>query len=488
VVNAAGNRRHRQPWVRLRIAYGLASLVLAGLYPVLPVLAQDVIPGVLAASAAASVAYGRRHVRRDRRAPWTLLLAALVCFVAAGMALLLPGEYSTTVRWLVDAVGNLLVLAAALALIVGRGSRDIGGTIDAAVVAVAVGSVLWAVLPHRLGADDSPAAQLNLFVVVVAFSGVAGALLRLSTISTEPNPALGWLLAAIGIAIVENALRAAAGANEALETVAAVLSISAVAAVGLFGLDPAAPYLMRRHPLARAERLSPARLAFLCAAVAAFLVVIGVRELAVGDTAGALLAAQGLVVTALVMLRIGVLAAEWARTERTLEHQASHDPLTQLLNRREFITRLRAVLAQDRRCAVIFCDLDDFKSVNDLYGHEAGDRLLIEVAQRLIGCVRPPHVVSRFGGDEFVVLLIDVTDEQVEAIRACLVDALAQPYAAGDGITVGITVGISVGVAYSDDGRDPELLLQAADRQMYAEKVSRGRLGRYGDGYSAHRS
>jgi diguanylate cyclase (GGDEF) domain len=467
VVNAAeGGPR---PLRTLRVAYGLASLALAGLYPVLPEPVRDVILIGAIAGAGACVAYGRQLVRCDRRLPWTLLLGALVAFLAAGFALLLPVQHATTVHWLIDAVGNVLVLAAALALIIGRRSRDIGGIIDAAVIAFAAGSVLWVALPHRLDSDGGFAAQLDLFVVVVAFSGVLGALVRVATTGLRPNPALRWLLAAVGIAITENILRALDAGHAVPHTVAAMLSVVALGTTGQFGLDPAAPSLTRRRPTVRSERLSVARLVFLCAAVAAFPIVVGVRALLDDDTAGVLLAAQGVIVAALVMLRIGVLSFAWARAERALEHQASHDPLTQLLNRREFIARLADVLARGERCAVVFCDLDNFKAINDIFGHDAGDRLLIEVAQRLTGCVRPPHVVSRFGGDEFVALLIDATDEETEAIRSCLTSVLAQPFEQAGGAPVGI----SIGVARSDDASDPDELLRAADRFMYAEKTRR---------------
>jgi hypothetical protein len=252
VVNAAeGGRRRLRP---LRVAYGLTSLALAGLYPVVAEPGQTFILVGVIAGAGACVAYGRRQVRCDRRSPWTLLLGALGTFLAAGFALLLPGEHASTVRWLADAVGNLLVLAAALALIIGRRSRDVGGIIDAVVIAFAAGSVLWVVLPHRLDGDGGFAAQLDLFVVVVALTGVLGALVRVATTGVQRNPALRWLLAAVGIAIIENILRALANENTVPTTVAATLSIVALTATGQFGLDPAAPDLMRRQPTVRSER------------------------------------------------------------------------------------------------------------------------------------------------------------------------------------------------------------------------------------------
>jgi diguanylate cyclase (GGDEF)-like protein len=473
VVDAAGGGR-RRPTIGLRTAYGLTSIALAGLYAVLPEVGRTVVLAAVVAGAAGCIAFGRRAVRPDRRLPWTMLLGALAAFVVANLVQLLPSEHAGTAYWLIDTAGNLLVLGAALTLIIGRGPRDLGGIVDAAVIAFAAGSVLWTLLPHRIGPDASPAAQLDLFVVVFAFTGVLGALLRIAGTAAERNRALGWLLTAIGVAIVENVLRAVAGDARALLIFANTLALVAITAAGLFGLHPAAPYLMRRQTTTTPERLSAGRLAFLAAAVAAVPIVAGARELVEGDMGGALLAVQGLFVAALVMLRIGVLSSERERAEQALEHQAAHDPLTQLINRREFIARLHGVLGRGLRCAVFFCDLDDFKSINDMYGHDAGDQLLIEVARRFTGCVHPPHVVSRFGGDEFVILLIDISSEQAQAVRECLTTALDRPFApAGNA-----PVGVSIGVARSDENHDPEQLLRSADHAMYMEKVARGRPGR----------
>jgi len=113
-VNAAedGRRRLRT----LRVAYSLASLALAVLYPIVPASGQPLLLVAAIAGAGVCVAYGRRQVRPDRRSPWTLLLGALAAFLVAGLALLLPTDHASTLRWLIDAAGNLLILAASLAL------------------------------------------------------------------------------------------------------------------------------------------------------------------------------------------------------------------------------------------------------------------------------------------------------------------------------------------------------------------------------------
>jgi diguanylate cyclase (GGDEF)-like protein len=466
VVEAAGSGQQERRR-RLRRGYVVASLGLIVVHPLLPSAWADVTLFIACGGAAACVFLGRRAVEPGSRTPWTLLLCALAVFVASNVALVAPDRRVVALGWLIDAVGNLLALAAALALIVRRGARDLGGIVDAAVIAFAAGGVLWAVLPRRLGSDGGFTAQIDLFVAVFALSGVLGALLRLTRTATEPGSALSWLLAAIGLAVAGNVVSSIGGGEPAPEEIAAMLFLGTFTAVGLFGLDPSGPRLMYPQAVLRAEQLSSARLVLLGAAVAVIPAVIGARLLLAGNPAGLLLTAQGALVAALVMVRIGILGAQRTRAERALAHQATHDPLTHLPNRRELIRRLRHELSRgDTRCALLYCDLDEFKPINDQFGHDAGDRLLVDVAHRLRSCIDQPHTVSRFGGDEFVILLIDVSRAQAEAIGDCVSTALSHPFepVGGAGLV------ISIGIAQADGVRDPEQLIQRADHAMYEAK------------------
>jgi diguanylate cyclase (GGDEF)-like protein len=375
-----------------------------------------------------------------------------------------------SVGWLVIATGNGLALCAALALIIRRGQRDLGGIADAAVIALAAGSVLWAVLPRRVDADSSFAAQVDLLVVVFALTGVLGALVRLSRGVTGQATALRWLLAGIGLAIGGNILASIGGGAAVAVAASDIMFICAFTAVGLFGLDPTGPQLMQAQAVSRVERLSPRRLAFLGFAVATVPVLAGALGLVNGNAAGLLLAVQGALVAAVVMVRIGLLAAERSGAEQALAHQATHDPLTQLLNRREFVARLRDELSRGTHCALLFCDLDGFKSINDTFGHDVGDRLLIDVADALRSCVRPPDMVSRFGGDEFVILLIDGTPSKAQTVRDHVTAALSRPFE-----SVGKSgLVVSIGIAQTDGDRDPDRLINASDHAMYLIKAEHG--------------
>ncbi len=160
--------------------------------------------------------------------------------------------------------------------------------------------------------------------------------------------------------------------------------------------------------------------------------------------------------------------------EEKLRELAFHDPLTKLANRNLFRDRVQHALAIARRAghhvAVMFLDLDDFKNVNDTLGHDAGDRLLQAVAERLVTSTRTTDTVARLAGDEFAVLLEGVDGlSDVERPAAALVEALGMPFSIGES---GIQVGISVGVAMSTEESTAEDLLSNADIAMYHAKAA----------------
>jgi diguanylate cyclase (GGDEF)-like protein len=170
--------------------------------------------------------------------------------------------------------------------------------------------------------------------------------------------------------------------------------------------------------------------------------------------------------------RVAARTAELAAANASLAHAAFHDPLTGLANRALFIDRVNHALALHGRdlrpLAVLFCDLDDFKLVNDTLGHPVGDQLLIRVAERLIGCLRDADTIARMGGDEFAVLLERDSDPVTVAAR--VLGAIHQPFAlAGQTIRIGVSVGIA---PVSPDDATPTCpqLMSRADVAMYTAK------------------
>lgn len=163
--------------------------------------------------------------------------------------------------------------------------------------------------------------------------------------------------------------------------------------------------------------------------------------------------------------------------EMELKHLATIDSLTGISNRHLFFDRLELALAKAKRygsrLAVLFLDLDEFKKVNDEHGHQAGDELLGEVAERLQGRIRESDTLARLGGDEFGVLIDLIEgDESAMTVAKNLLKAMEDPFAVNGGtISVGVTVGISF---YPDDGKDPVTLISRADAAMYGAKKRGG--------------
>ena len=175
---------------------------------------------------------------------------------------------------------------------------------------------------------------------------------------------------------------------------------------------------------------------------------------------------------------------ERKRLEVSLTEQALQDALTQLPNRRALLTRLDAAMSQDVRLAVLFLDLDGFKQVNDRFGHEVGDLLLLRFAERLKTVVSSTDVVARLAGDEFVIVLLNLGATQSPAAEArciaeSIISALSTPF---DITTPPLHIATSVGIALFDpsssvpldqiDKTDAVALLAKADRAMYAAKLN----------------
>ncbi|MCW8916281.1 MAG: EAL domain-containing protein [Magnetovibrio sp.] len=160
--------------------------------------------------------------------------------------------------------------------------------------------------------------------------------------------------------------------------------------------------------------------------------------------------------------------------EQKLEHQAKHDALTQLPNRALFADRLNQAIAHAERdktlLAVMFIDLDDFKTINDTLGHHAGDDLLVELSERIKNCIRVGDTVCRIGGDEFVVLLVSPeSDGHVADVTQRIIDDIAEPINLGH---ENIHARCSIGVAlYPEDGLTAPKLLMHADSAMYTAKA-----------------
>jgi diguanylate cyclase (GGDEF)-like protein len=192
-----------------------------------------------------------------------------------------------------------------------------------------------------------------------------------------------------------------------------------------------------------------------------------------------LLVAAGALV--LAYLLTGPMRRRIALTESMLHTHANYDDLTQLPNRRMFnecMNRAVSEAAASRRSvSLLFCDLDNFKVINDSLGHAAGDALLELVAQRLRGAVRQSDAICRIGGDEFVAILEDCGDRGAAKVAAHIIDTLTTPFTLGDrSLSIGTSIGIAI---YPRDGSDTGHLLRAADTALFAAKSAGRNMARF---------
>ena len=159
--------------------------------------------------------------------------------------------------------------------------------------------------------------------------------------------------------------------------------------------------------------------------------------------------------------------------EKYLEHQAYHDSLTGLPNRALFLDRIeqeiRHASREDSNLAILFLDLDNFKQINDSFGHSAGDTVLISISERLKQVLREIDTIARLGGDEFIILLSDFKKaDDINDIALKLFEAIQQPLAVNNNqLFVTTSMGISV---FPNDGTNAEILLRNADTAMYRAK------------------
>ena len=177
-------------------------------------------------------------------------------------------------------------------------------------------------------------------------------------------------------------------------------------------------------------------------------------------------------------VRTGLLAESLEKANDKLLQAALHDPLTQLPNRMLLQDRIEQSIEKARRrghaLAVMFCDLDGFKAVNDAYGHQLGDRLLVKMSQRVSALLRPQDTFARLGGDEFVIVLaIDEPDDAV-VVAERIIAAVAEPFLID---AAELQVSASLGIAlYPDDATSERELMAHADAAMYHTKEG-GRNG-----------
>jgi diguanylate cyclase (GGDEF)-like protein len=433
-------------------------------------------------------------VRRFRPA----IVWPFACFVSMFLLFFVGGALRAAFATLGDLspdrslVPDLIILPGYVALGLGlfglgrarRGGRiDTDMILDSSIAGLAALVCAWAFLvtpalahehaplPVRVVLAAYP--PMSVFILVTAFQvlGASGA-------HGHPRRPLAYrlLLCASMLLLVGDVIYMFADARIATLPMQLV-DLPYIVANVLFALMHLHPSMRELCEPASMEEQAPGkiRLALVAAALGLpAVVMLSKRDLSTGDRW--VLAIGVLLLTALAIWRVFRALQAHARSEAVLVEQATHDALTGLPNRVFVNDRLAQAVARrantDRLVALLFCDLDRFKLVNDALGHGVGDALLVSVSRRLQGVAPTGAVVGRVGGDEFVVIVENIvrTEQAVriaEEIRGCF----AIPFSARE---TEIYASVSIGIAFAgpDTPGDPESLVRDADTAMYQAKTS----------------
>ncbi len=426
--------------------------------------------------------------RPGRALPWWLLAAGLLSNVVGDVLLLSMGDPEAQ---LLPNVADVFYLAcyplfAGGLLMLARSrvpGRDRAGLIDALIMATGAALLAWTFLisPNLREPDLDLIARLVSVAYPLGDVLLLAVALRLA-VGAGTRPTAYRLIGAAVIALLAtDVCYVVLGLTDGYE-IGGPIDAGWMVAHGFAGAAALHPSMARLAAPAPAPTpvLRRRRIVVLAGVLLLTPVLLAV-DLASGPPTDVLVIAAGsALLSLLVAVRMAGLVGVLAGALTELQHQARHDVLTGLANRKLFIDRVEQALLRNRRLpgqvALLFIDLDDFKQINDTLGHAAGDRVLSEVAGRLWTCLRAGDTAARLGGDEFAILLDGVPDPGLGAVVARRVlAALREPL---DLHGMRVTVEASIGIATTTSGLDQAgTLLRRADVAMYAAKG--GGKGRY---------
>lgn len=458
---------------------GLELILSLGYLLEVSVLAADLCALASGLATVLALVVGIRRNRPPVTSAWWLLCCAVVLFLVGGAMRVLLG--SSPVALVPDSISSVGYVALALALAMmmssAKGRLDVGAVVDGLLVGTAamVFSYIYLVVP-ALGVDPHPGSAvfdgvfpvLDVIVVVLVAQMAFGGASRLASTWLAAGAAMAMLVGDVGWD-----LRAAQRVSFSDWQLDAPFLL-AFALLGSAALHPS----MRRLglPGAGGRPLGPVRLAMVTSSLLApALLSVAVQPRQVSSRV-----VQGvgvfLVGTAALWRTARAVNAQ-ARSERAFAYRATHDPLTGVANRDLLVEVLDGALSglrHTQHLAVLFVDLDEFKLVNDSWGHQAGDELLLDVSKRLLACVPDDATVARVSGDEFVLAVPGATVGAAEELAREILRVLQRPSRLATGSMV---VSASIGVVGLEDyppGAPPTsaALLRDADVAMYRAKRS----------------
>jgi diguanylate cyclase (GGDEF)-like protein len=411
------------------------------------------------------------HVGRTK--PWVLLGAGLagVILVNAGRAAATSTAGSSAVALLAVPAYTLMAVGT-VALINGRApGRTADALLTSAIITISVAFPVWTLaFQPALGDHIELPTALAAFGLPVLDAFVLALLARLMLLSEDHPPVYSYLVLGLGTLLAVHCV-AAIGMLVGVADPYTTLSGPLVLAYGLWALAALHPSMGGLfEPVRRtAPRLSRAQLAALTGALLIGPALLAIETLAHSQSGDLGIVIGSATLTALVVARM----ARFVQAREEVEQAASHDELTSLPRRELFNERVAisvaAAFQRGGKMAVMFIDVDRFKKINDSLGHAVGDEVIELVGRRLHHCVRGTDMVARMGGDEFTILLEDITDENDAAVVAeKVINAFVEPLnVAGRNLFVTASVGVA---AYPRDGSDADTLLKNADAAMYLAK------------------
>jgi diguanylate cyclase (GGDEF)-like protein len=480
----SSGRMPRRPRVPQRPAVHRIALFSA------PVLAAAIVvggPSVTVVAAAAVGAQtivaavgGRRRLSADSRPdrrwwgdPVGLITAGFLVVAVAAAFEASAGDQLSMAPITELCIAGLVIVVGGLGALLDERIRDFGDDIvlEGIVVSATIGVTTWLLaVEGRVASGDLRQGFGAALVVATAVALVATLSAARLGLGLGGTTAARLLTAGTGLVFAGRVIALVQALTDAkLGRVACAVTLGGVA-IGAAGLAHPKISAMRTRLTCVPARLGAARLAVLVAAVLTVPAVTALRLLNRDVVSVESVLVTCSISSLAVVTYLAGLLREWARIER----RAQHDELTGLANRGQFHERLAMALAaaasSGTQLAVLFCDLDRFKVVNDSLGHDAGNLLLQTVASRIAGALPAGATVARLQGDEFAVLIPNLDGGQKHSTELArrILETTAEPCMIG---RRPLHVTCSIGVAhYPEDGGDHETLLRAADTAMYRAK------------------